>query len=85
LGQAQNNLSTTLVTIGGRERRTARLKEAVAAFRERPQGKNPRARAAPMGRDQNNLGNALATLGERESGSTAGGGGSRLSLRTNPT
>ena len=55
-------------TLGARESGTARLEEAVAAFREALQ-ENTRARV-PLhwAMTQMNLGNALETLGERESG-----------------
>ncbi len=64
----QNNLGNALRTLGERESGTARLEEAVAAYRaaleERTRERVPLDWAAT----QNNLGNALRTLGERESG-----------------
>jgi tetratricopeptide (TPR) repeat protein len=54
--------------LGERESGTARLEEAVAAFREALQ-ENTRARAPfEWARTQSNLGEALWRLGERESG-----------------
>ena len=46
----QNNLGVALRSLRERESRTARLEEAVAAYREALQ-EYTRARAAPMGRD----------------------------------
>jgi tetratricopeptide (TPR) repeat protein len=64
----QNNLGTALQTLGERESGTARLEEAVAAYRaaleEYTRDRVPLHWAAT----QNNLGNALSSLGERESG-----------------
>jgi tetratricopeptide (TPR) repeat protein len=68
LGFDQNNLGNALFSLGERESGTARLEEAVAAYRaaleERRQDRVPLDWAAT----QNNLGNALFSLGERESG-----------------
>jgi tetratricopeptide (TPR) repeat protein len=68
---SQHNLGTALQTLGARESGTARLEEAVAAFRlaleETTRDRAPFAWA----RTQNNLGNAFFTLGAREAG-TAG-------------
>jgi hypothetical protein len=50
----QNNFGIALTTLGRREGGTARLEEAVAAFREALQERT-RARAAPMGTDPANL------------------------------
>ena len=62
------NLGDALQTLGERESGTARLEEAVAAYRaaleERTRARVPLDWAGT----QNNLGSALATLGERESG-----------------
>jgi tetratricopeptide (TPR) repeat protein len=67
-GAARNDLGNTLEMLGKRESGTARLDEAVAAFRaaleERTRERVPLDWAAT----QNNLGNALWALGERESG-----------------
>ena len=65
---SQNNLGNALATLGGRESGTARLEDAVAAYRaaleERTRDRVP----LDWAKTQNNLGNALWTLGERESG-----------------
>ena len=67
-GIANGNLGTALQTLGGRESGTARLEEAVVAYRaaleESSRDRVPLAWATT----QNNLGNALQALGERESG-----------------
>ena len=64
----QNNLGTTLRSLGERESGTARLEEAVAAYRaaltERTRERVP----LDWAMTQNNLGNALGSLGERENG-----------------
>jgi tetratricopeptide (TPR) repeat protein len=64
----QNNLGLALSTLGERESGTARLDEAVAAYRaaleERRRDRVPLDWAAT----QNNLGTALSTLGKREGG-----------------
>ena len=64
----QNNLGSALQTLGARESGTARLEEAVTAFRaaleERTRARVPLDWAAT----QNNLGTALLTLSKRESG-----------------
>jgi hypothetical protein len=68
LGAWYNRLGTALATLGARESGTARLGEAVAAYRaaleERARDRVP----LDWARTQNNLGNALQTLGGRESG-----------------
>jgi tetratricopeptide (TPR) repeat protein len=65
---AANDLAVSLSTLGARESGTARLEEAVAAFRaaleERTRERVPRNWATT----QNNLGTALWSLGARESG-----------------
>ena len=67
-GVALNNLGNALLGLGERESGTARLEEAVQAYRaaleERTRERVPLDWAAT----QNNLGNALSRLGERESG-----------------
>ncbi len=67
-GRARGNLGTALATLGERESGTARLEEAVAAYRaaleERTRDRVP----LDWAMTQNNLGNALRALGERESG-----------------
>ena len=64
----QNNLGNALRTLGERESGTARLEEAVAAYRaaleERTRDRVP----LDWAMTQNNLGTALPALGERESG-----------------
>src|SRR5580704_13159452 len=63
----QNNLGNALRKLGERERGTARLEEAVVAFREALR-ENTRARVPlSWAKTQNNLGSALFRLGERES------------------
>ena len=68
IGYDQNLLGTALQTLGARESGTARLEEAVAAYRaaleERTRDRVPLNWAAT----QNNLGTALSDLGARESG-----------------
>jgi tetratricopeptide (TPR) repeat protein/pimeloyl-ACP methyl ester carboxylesterase len=69
-GEALNDLGTALSTLGERESGTARLEEAVAAYRaallESTRERVPLAWAMT----QNNLGNALWMLGGRESGTS---------------
>ncbi len=66
--KTQNNLGNALATLGERESGTARLGEAVAAYRDALQ-ENTRARVPlDWAKTQNNLGYALQALGERESG-----------------
>ena len=64
----QNNLGIALAVLGERESGTARLEEAVAAYRaaleERTRDRVPLEWATT----QSNLGDALRVLGERESG-----------------
>jgi tetratricopeptide (TPR) repeat protein len=66
----QNNLGLALGRLGERESGTAKLEEAVAAYREAlkewTRGRVPLGWATT----QNNLGGALLTLGEREGGTT---------------
>ena len=63
-----SNLGNVLLSLGEREGGTARIEEAVAAYRasleERTRERVPLAWA----RTQNNLGSALKALGKRESG-----------------
>ncbi len=67
-GKALNDLGVALSVLGERESGTARLEEAVTAYRnvllERSRDRVPLGWAAT----QNNIGNALRALGERESG-----------------
>jgi tetratricopeptide (TPR) repeat protein len=53
---------------GERESRTARLEQAVAAFRAALEERTRERVPLDWARTQNNLGTALARLGERESG-----------------
>ena len=64
----QNNLGNALGTLGERESGTARLEEAVAAYRAALEERTRERVPLDWATTQNNLGNALATLGERESG-----------------
>ena len=64
----QNNLGTALQSLGERESGTARLEEAVAAFREALKEWTRERVPLDWAATQNNLGTALQTLGERESG-----------------
>ena len=64
----QNNLGTALWTLGERESGTARLEEAVAAYRAALEEGPASACPLDWATTQNNLGIALRTLGERESG-----------------
>ena len=67
-GTALNGLGNALQTLGDRETGTARLEEAVAAYRaaleERTRDRVP----LDWAMTQTNLGNALSILGERETG-----------------
>ena len=64
----QNNLGNALKALGDRDSGTARLEEAVTAFREALQVRT-RARAPlDWAMTQSNLGNVLSDLGEREQG-----------------
>ena len=56
------------MTLGERESGTARLEEAVAAYRAALQEITRERVPLDWATTQNNLGNALSTLGERESG-----------------
>jgi tetratricopeptide (TPR) repeat protein len=58
----------TLATLGGRERGTARLEEAVAAYRDALKEQTRERVPVQWAMTQHSLGNALRTLGERESG-----------------
>jgi len=66
--RAQNNLGTALSRLGERESGTARLNEAVAAYRDALQEYTRERVPLDWAMTQNNLGNALSSLGERESG-----------------
>ena len=64
----QNNLGDALARLGERESGTARLEEAVAAYRAALEEWTRERVPLDWAMTQNNLGNALARLGERESG-----------------
>ena len=64
----QINLGNALQTLGERESGTARLEEAVAAYRLALEEWTRERVPLDWAMTQMNLGNALATLGERESG-----------------
>jgi len=64
----QNNLGAALQILGARESGTARLKEAVTAYRAALQEWTRERVPLDWAMTQNNLGLALQILGERESG-----------------
>ena len=64
----QNNLGTALSRLGERESGTARLEEAVAAYRAALTEWTRERVPLQWAMTQNNLGTALRSLGERESG-----------------
>jgi tetratricopeptide (TPR) repeat protein len=64
----QNNLGAALRALGERESGTARLEEAVAAYRAALEEWTRARVPLDWAMTQMNLGNALQTLGERESG-----------------
>jgi tetratricopeptide (TPR) repeat protein len=65
---AQNNLGNALVRLGDRESGTARLHQAVTAFREALKEYTRELTPLEWAMTQNNLANALQSLGERERG-----------------
>ena len=67
-GAAYDNLGNALETLGERESGTARLEEAVAAYRAALEERTRERVPLDWAMTQNNLGNALWRLGERESG-----------------
>ncbi|WP_299412155.1 helix-turn-helix transcriptional regulator [uncultured Sulfitobacter sp.] len=67
-GTVQNDLGNTLSILGARESETARLDEAVLAYREALKELTREQVPLDWATTQNNLGNALKSLGERESG-----------------
>ena len=67
-GIANGNLGTALQTLGGRESGTARLEEAVVAYRAALEESSRDRVPLDWAATQNNLGTALFRLGERESG-----------------
>jgi tetratricopeptide (TPR) repeat protein len=64
----QTNLGTALMRLGERESGTARLEEAVTAYRAALEERTRERVPLQWGTTQNSLGTALARLGERESG-----------------
>jgi tetratricopeptide (TPR) repeat protein len=66
--ETQNNLGIALSALGERESGTARLDEAVAAYREALKEQARERAPLDWAMTQVNLGNALFSLGERESG-----------------
>jgi tetratricopeptide (TPR) repeat protein len=64
----QDNLGMALGTLGVREKGTAKLEEAVVAFREALKEQTRERAPLLWGTTQNNLGIVLDELGERESG-----------------
>ncbi len=82
LGNDHNNLGRALFDLGERESGTARLEEAVAAYRERFKEKTRAGVPLQWAMTQINLGTALLSLGERERGhGAARRGRCRLSRR----
>ena len=61
----QNNLGTALSSLGERDSGTARLEEAVAAYRAALAEYTRERVPLDWAMTQNNLGNALSSLGER--------------------
>ena len=75
----QNNLGNALKTLGERESGTARLEEAVAAYREALEEWTRERVPLDWAMTQNNLGNALSEARRaRERHRKAGGGRRRL-------
>jgi len=64
----QNNLGNALSSLGERESGTARLEEAVSAYREALKERTRERVPLAWATTQNNLATALSSLGERESG-----------------
>ncbi len=64
----ENNLGNALLTLGERESGTARLEQAVAAYRAALQERTRERVPLQWATTQNNLGTALRTLGARASG-----------------
>ncbi len=67
-GRIQNNLGSALTSLGERESGTARLTQAVDAFRNALREHTQERVPLDWAMTQNNLGSALARLGERENG-----------------
>ena len=79
----QNNLGNALSTLGERESGTARLEEAVTAYRAALEERTRERVPLDWAMTQNNLGNALSTLGRaRERDGAAGRGGRDLRRRS---
>ena len=68
LGFQENNLARVLETLGGREEGTARLEEALVAYRAALEERTRERAPLNWARTQTNLGNDARTLGERENG-----------------
>ena len=68
MGTTQNNLGNALGVLGERESGTARLDEAVAAYREALKEQTRERVPLDWAMVQNNLGIALSMLGQSESG-----------------
>jgi len=66
----QNNLGSALSILGGRENGTAKLEDAVAAYREALKEWTRERVPLQWAMTQNGLGNALVRLGEQENGTT---------------
>jgi tetratricopeptide (TPR) repeat protein len=64
----QNKLGIALASLGERESGTARLEEAMVAFRDALMERTRARVPLEWAQTRNNLGSALSTLGERESG-----------------
>jgi tetratricopeptide (TPR) repeat protein len=64
----QNNLGNALQALGERENGTARLEEAVAAYRDALKEQTRERVPLDWAMTQNNLGSALRVIGQRESG-----------------
>ena len=76
MGETQNNLGNALQRLGERESGTARLEEAVAAYRAALEERTRERVPLQWAMTQNNLGNALSSArraGERD-GAARGGG-----------
>ena len=67
-GAAHNDLGIALYVLGARENGTARLEEAIIAYRKALEERTRERVPIEWAVTQMNLGNALATLGDRESG-----------------
>ena len=78
-GYAANLLGATLATLGERESGTARLEEAVAAYRAALEEWTRERVPLQWAMTQKNLGNALGARRARERDGAAGGGGRGLS------